>query len=64
MNGDNLQTLRLETSRIFRKNKREYLVDKINELETDNKNKDIRYLYRGVNDIKKGYEPRIYISRM
>jgi hypothetical protein len=36
-NGDNLQNLRRETSRIFRNNKREYLKGKINELETNNK---------------------------
>jgi hypothetical protein len=37
MNGDNMQNLRRETSRTFRKNKREYLKGKINELETNNK---------------------------
>jgi hypothetical protein len=28
--------------------------DKINELETSNKNKNIRDLYRGINEFKKG----------
>jgi hypothetical protein len=37
-----MQSLRHETSRTFRKKKREYLKDKINELETNNKNKNIR----------------------
>jgi hypothetical protein len=32
----------------------EYL-GKINELETNNKNKNIRNLYRGINEFKKGY---------
>jgi hypothetical protein len=41
---DNLQNLRHETSRIFRNKKREYLKGKINELETNNKNKNIRDL--------------------
>jgi hypothetical protein len=45
INGDNLQNLRCETSRTFRNKKREYLRDKINELETNNKNKNIRDLY-------------------
>jgi hypothetical protein len=36
---------------------------KINELETNNKNKNIRYLYRGINDFKKWYEPRINIMK-
>jgi len=38
---DNLQNLRCETSRTFRNKKREYVKDKINEFETDNKNKNI-----------------------
>jgi hypothetical protein len=41
INEDNLQNLRRETSRIFRNKKREYLKGKINELETNNKNKNI-----------------------
>jgi hypothetical protein len=47
--GDNLQNLRRETSRIFRNKKRDYLKDKINELETSNKNKNIRDLFKGIN---------------
>jgi hypothetical protein len=43
-NGDNLQNLRHETSRTFRNKKREYLTDKLNELETNNKDKNIRDL--------------------
>jgi hypothetical protein len=42
INGYNLQNLRHETSRTFRNMKREYLKGKINELETNNKNKNIR----------------------
>jgi hypothetical protein len=59
MNGDNLKNLRCETSRTFRSKKREYLKGKINELETNNKNKNIRDLYREINEFKKGYQPRI-----
>jgi hypothetical protein len=44
INGDNLQNLTHETSRTFRNKKREYLKDKINDLETNNKNKNIRDL--------------------
>jgi hypothetical protein len=44
MNGEILKNLRIETSRIFRKKKREYLKGKIKELETNNKNKNIRDL--------------------
>jgi hypothetical protein len=53
INGDNLQNLRHETSRTFRNKKREYLKGKINELETNNKNKNIRDFYRGINECKK-----------
>jgi hypothetical protein len=49
IDGDNLQNLRHETSRTFRKKKREYLKYKINELATNNKNKNIRDLYHGTN---------------
>jgi hypothetical protein len=62
-NGDKLQNLRRETSRTFRNIKREYLKGKVNELETNNKNKNIRDLYRGINDFKKRYQPRINIIK-
>jgi hypothetical protein len=35
--------------------------DKINELETNNKNKNIRDLYGRINKFKKCYQPRINI---
>jgi hypothetical protein len=38
--------------------KRESLKDKINEPATNSKNKNIRDLYRGINERKWGYEPR------
>jgi hypothetical protein len=60
INGDNLQNLRHET---FRNKKREYLRGKINELESNNKNKNIIDLYRGINEFKKGYQPRINIIK-
>jgi hypothetical protein len=50
-----MQNLRCETSRTFRNKKREYLKDKINKFGTDNKNKSIWDLWRGINDFKKGY---------
>jgi hypothetical protein len=52
INGDNLQNLIQETSRIFRNKKREYLKGKINELETNNENENNRDLYRGINEFK------------
>jgi hypothetical protein len=32
--------------------------DKTDEIETDSKTKNIRDLYRGINDFKRGYQPR------
>jgi hypothetical protein len=57
-NEDNLSDVRWEASRYFRKKKREYLKDKINKLESNSKNKKIRDLYRGINQLKMGYQPR------
>jgi hypothetical protein len=62
-NRDNLQNVRYETSRIFRNKKREHLKGKINELEANNKKKTLRDLYRGINEFKKGYQPRINITK-
>jgi hypothetical protein len=42
INGDNLNNVRREASRHFRNKKREYLKDKINELATNSKNKNMR----------------------
>jgi hypothetical protein len=58
VNEDNLSEVKREASRYFRNKKREYLKDKINELEPNSKNKNIRDLYRGINEFKKGYQPR------
>jgi hypothetical protein len=54
-NGDNLNNVRHEASRHFRNKKREYLKDKINELAM---NKNIRDLYRGINELKRRAQPR------
>jgi hypothetical protein len=54
INGDNLKIVRREASRYFRNKKREYLKDKINELATYSKNKNIRDLYKGINEFKRG----------
>jgi hypothetical protein len=57
-NEESLSNVRLEASRHFRNKKREYMKDKINELESKSKNKNIRDLYRGINEFKKVYLPR------
>jgi hypothetical protein len=61
--GDNLKNLSRETSRIFIKKKMEYLKGKINGLEINNKNNNFRDMYRGINEFKQGYQPRIYIKK-
>jgi hypothetical protein len=60
---NNLSEVRGEASRHFRNKKRENLKDKINELESNSKNKNIRHLYRGINELKKGYQPRTYMIK-
>jgi hypothetical protein len=49
VNGDNMDNVRREASRTFGTKEREYLKNKINELETNSKNNNIRDLYRGIN---------------
>jgi hypothetical protein len=58
-----LKQITTEASRHFRNKKREYLKAKINELEINSKNKNIRESYRGINDFKKGYQPRTNIVK-
>jgi hypothetical protein len=55
---DNLSNVRWEASRHFRSKKMEYLKDKINELESNSKNKNSRDLYGGITEFKKSYQPR------
>jgi hypothetical protein len=57
-NEDNLSDVMQSVSRHFRNKKREHLKDKINETESNSKNKNIRDLYRGINEFKKGYQLR------
>jgi hypothetical protein len=57
INGVSLNDVRCEASRNFRKKRREYQKDKINELAAHNKNKKTRDLYGGKNEFKKGYQP-------
>jgi hypothetical protein len=63
ISGDNLQNLRRETNRIFRNKKMEYLKGKINELEINNKNNNIRDLFRSINKFKKWCQRRINIVK-
>jgi YbbR domain-containing protein len=46
---------------MFQEEKMEYLKAKINLLEANSKNKNIRVLFRDISDFKKGYQPRTNI---
>jgi hypothetical protein len=63
VNEDNLSEVKREASRYFRNKKREYLKDKINKLESNSKSKNIGDLYRGINEFKKGYQPRTNLAK-
>jgi hypothetical protein len=58
-NGYKLNNIRREVCRHFRNKMREYLKDKINDLATNSKNKNFTDLYRGINQFKKGYQPKV-----
>jgi len=53
-NVDNLNNVRRETTRHFRKNKKEYLKAKIDLIEANSETKTIRDLYMGISKLKKG----------
>jgi len=62
-NVDILNNVRRDASRHFRNKKKGYLKAKTEELENNSKIKNIRDLYRGINDFKKSYQPRTDIVR-
>ena len=62
-NGVNLNKVRRDASRHFRNKKKGYLKAKIEELENNSKIKNIRDFNRGINDFKKGYQPRTDIVK-
>jgi hypothetical protein len=55
---DNLSDETQNASVHFRNKESKHVKDKINELQSNSKNKNIRYLYRAINEFKKGYQPR------
>jgi len=62
-NVDNLNNVRCAASRHFRNKNKEYLKAQIDELETKSKKKNIRDVYRGINDFNKCYHPRTNIVK-
>ena len=63
INVDNLNNIRRNVSTHFTNKKKEYLKAKIEEPETNSTIKNIRDLYRGINGLKKGYQPRTDIVK-
>jgi len=62
-NVDNLNNVRRNASRHCRNKKKAYLKAKMEELETNSEVNNVRDLYRGINDFKKGYQPRTIIVK-
>jgi len=62
-NVDNMNNVRREVSRHCRNKKKAYMRANIEELETNSKIQNIRDLHRGINDFKKGYQPRCNIVK-
>jgi hypothetical protein len=60
---ENLNKVRRDASRHFRNKNKAYMKAKIVELETNSKLKNVRDLYQGINDFKKGYHPRTNIVK-
>ncbi|KAJ4431136.1 hypothetical protein ANN_19731 [Periplaneta americana] len=60
---DNYLNERREASRTLRNKKRGYLKEKLNEVETNSKNKNIRDLYKGIKKFKNGYQPRVNVIK-
>jgi len=60
---DNLNNARHVASRHFKNKNKAYLKAKFEELETNSKIKNIRDLYRGINDFKRGYQHRTNIVK-
>jgi hypothetical protein len=63
INVENLNKVRRDVRRHLRNKKKAYIKAKIEELETNSKIKNVRDLYRGINDFKKGYQPRTNIAK-
>ena len=62
-NVDNQNNVGCNVSRHFRNKKKAYLKAKIEELGTKSKVNNVRDLYRGINDFKKGHQPTTIIVK-
>jgi hypothetical protein len=62
-NVENMNNVRRDASRHFRNKKNGYLKAEIYELETNSNINNVRDLYRGINDFRKGNQPRTIIVK-
>ena len=60
---NNYHTKRCETNRTLRNKNRDYLKGKLSEIDTNSKNKNIRDLYKGIKDFKKGYQAMVNVIK-
>ncbi|KAJ4430690.1 hypothetical protein ANN_19281 [Periplaneta americana] len=58
-NRDNYFNKRREASCTLRNKKRDYLNEKLNKVETNSENKNIRDLYKGIKEFENGYQARV-----
>ena len=61
--AEDFSNVRCDICRTFKKKKRDYLKEKVNKLEENSKNKTIQEMYQGINEFKKGYQPRSYVIK-
>ncbi|KAJ4448136.1 hypothetical protein ANN_10148 [Periplaneta americana] len=62
-NRNNYFNERWEASRTLRNKKRDCLKEKLNEIETNSKNKNIRDLYNGIKEFKNEYQARVNVIK-
>ncbi|KAJ4432287.1 hypothetical protein ANN_20905 [Periplaneta americana] len=55
--------IRREANRTLRNKKRDYLKEKLNEVETNSKDKNIRGLYKGIKEFKNRYQVRVNVIK-
>ena len=62
-NTNNYSNAKRNATRGFRNKKREYITQKIREIEENGKTNNVRDLYKGVNSLRKCYQPRLGMIR-
>ncbi|PSN48471.1 hypothetical protein C0J52_11717 [Blattella germanica] len=62
-NSEQLCSIRRETTKFLKNKKREYLKEKINDLEINAKNRNIRELYQGIKIEREGFQARTNIIK-